>query len=1082
MLYKGPIVYLWGLFFLCSACTATSEKTAERLNDIAFAYHYRSLDSVRVYSDSVLNNYSSYENAYAEALNHLAFYYIGKMRYDVADSLLLRVNESTNNHIELCIASIYNMRLCQRQSKNKAYYEHRQQALAHFRRIHEEQQYTSRQRRRIDYAESEFRFVSSAYEYYVRRTDDAVRSLYELDSLGYAHKDTAQYLAYLYNVGSGGILSQGTQDYIRQTEYDYLMRCYVMAYEHSYTYWQANAMQSIAEHIIADGGEYFRENPSIMRYINTESVPDSILAGNVAERALRLFEVYGDVYQTAAAWRTLSQCYNQIGDYNGALYSLHQALNTDSALYNAPALMASIYERFSIEYSAIGKKQESDYYRNAYLDLYDNTRQDRQLEARADLLDKKVQRLNNLIYAIIALLVLLLVLLLFLIFKRQRLLKSGKDNSQNSFKKIQETNQAHLAKIEEEIVELAEQTEMMSFQLRKQEEVYIEQRARIHHINTIKPLLERMLHETMQLSGSREETELRNDRIAYVRELLARINEENDLLTRWIQIRRGELSIRIETFPLQDIFSVLSKNAGGFQRQGIAYSVEDTMLSVKADKALTLFMLNTLCDNARKHTPSGGSVHVRAALVENDMVEISVEDTGEGIDEQVMSSIFEIKPITDEKFTSGKSDTGRASHGFGLANCKGIIEKYKKTNSLFAHCNINVESRIGEGSRFFFSLPAGIKRVLAIIACVLSFSVDGTASDALLYNSLADSVYQCNIQRRHDDAIEYARLCLCELNKEYRAMNLSSADTLMLVDTLINEAAEVRWIRDSVSVPYQTILFVRNEIAVAALALNDIQLYEYNNSAYSQLFREYSSDKTLADYCRKMERTETDSNIAVGILIVLVLMMLPIYYFAYYRYVISDILAMLRRMQQAISEQQHKKTELLSRLDQLTYEHNRLHVANNIIYNSLSTLKHETMYYPSRIQQLINEADYSQVDHTARYYVEIYDTLSAYAQSGCQMLLPSKTLHSIALRTMARLSGKHVNDIVPAEQSAPYLIYHISVQPSSHPTAAESDRYVICMKILTQVARDLGELYNLRRCGIVMTDENTAVVTLPEEN
>ena len=89
MLYKGPIVYLWGLFFLCSACTATSEKTAERLNDIAFAYHYRSLDSVRVYSDSVLNNYSSYENAYAEALNHLAFYYIGKMRYDVADSLLL---------------------------------------------------------------------------------------------------------------------------------------------------------------------------------------------------------------------------------------------------------------------------------------------------------------------------------------------------------------------------------------------------------------------------------------------------------------------------------------------------------------------------------------------------------------------------------------------------------------------------------------------------------------------------------------------------------------------------------------------------------------------------------------------------------------------------------------------------------------------------------------------------------------------------------------------------------------------------------------------------------------------------------
>lgn len=1082
ILYKGPIVYLWGLFFLCSACTASSEKVAEQLNDIAFAYHYRSLDSVKVYSDSVLNHYSIYENAYAEALNHLAFYYIGKMRYDVADSLLTEVSGSTNNHIELCIASIYNMRLCQRQSKNKAYYEHRQQALAHFKRIHEEQQYSPHQQRRIDYAESEFRFVSSAYEYYVRRTSDAVRSLYELDSLGYARKDTAQYLAYLYNVGSGGILSQGTRDYIRQTEYDYLMRCYVMAYEHSYTYWQANAMQAIAEHIIDDDGEYFRENPSMMRYINTESVPDSILAGNVAERALRLFDEYGDVYQTAAAWRTLSQCYDQIGDYNGALYSLHQAINIDSALHNAPALMASIYERFSIEYSALGKKQESDYYRNAYLDLYDNTRQDRQLEARAELLDKKVQRLNILIYAIIALLVFLFILLLWLIYKRQRQLHAGRDNSANSFKKIREVNQAHLERIEEETDELAEQTEMISFQLSKQEETYIEQRARIHHVNTLKPLLERMLHETRLLLETSEETELRNDRIAYVRELLARVNEENDLLTRWIQIKRGELSLRIESFPLQDIFSVLSKNAGGFLRQGITYFVEDTSLSVKADKALTLFMLNTLCDNARKHTATGGEVRVTASFVENEMVEISVRDTGEGIDEQAIASIFEVKPIIDEKFSSGKSDTGRASHGFGLANCKGIIEKYKKTNSLFAHCDIRVESQIGQGSCFFFRLPAGIKKAVMIFACILSFCIDSAANDFSLHDSLADSVYQCNIQQRHSDAIEFARLCLTEINKEYRTLNLSSADTLMLVDTLINEAAEVRWIRDSISAPYSTLLSVRNEIAVAALALNDRQLYEYNNSAYSQLFREYSSDKTLAEYCRKMERTETDSNIAVGILIVLVLMMLPIYYFAYYRYVISDMLAMLRRMQQTISERQHKRSELVSRVDQLTYEHNRLHVANNIISNSLSTLKHETMYYPSRIQQLINEADYIQVDHTARYYVEVYNTLSAYAQSGCQMLLPSKTLHSIALRTMARLSGMRVSDIVPSEHSAPYFIYRIPVRTPQNRTASESDSYVISMKILTQAARDLGELYNLRRCGIVMTDDNTAVVTLPEQD
>lgn len=1072
---------LWSLFFLCSACTASSERAAERLNDKAFAYHYRSLDSVKVYADSVVNHYSSSENAYAEALNHLAFYYVGKMRYDLADSLLVTMSEVTNNRIELCIASIYRMRLCQRQSENKAYYEHRQQALTHFRRIHEEKQFTPHQQRRIAYAESEFRFVSSAYEYYVRRTDDAIRTLQELDSLGYARKDTAQTLAYLYNIGSGGIITQGTRDYIRQTEYDHLMRCYVIASEHSYTYWQANAMQAIAEHIIADGGEYFRENPSIMQYVNTESVPDSILAGNIAERSLRLFKEYGDVYQIAAAWRTLSQCYDQLGDYDGALYSLHNALESDTTLHNAPALMASIYERLSIEYSAVGKKQESDYYRNLYLDLYDNTRQDRQLEARAELLDKKIYRLNILIYAIISFLAILLLLLLWLVVKRRLRLRTGKDTTVNSFKKIKEDSQAHLNRIESDVEELQEQCDMMSFQLGKQEDLYIEQRARIHHINSLKPLLERMLLETSHLADADETTEIRTERKEYVQELLLRINQENDMLTRWIQIKRGEVSLRIETFPLQDVFSILSKNTTLFQRQGITFYLLDTQLSVKADKTLTLFMLNTLCDNARKHTHAGGSVSVCASLAENDMVEISVEDTGEGITEEHAATIFDIKPITDEKLSSGMSDAVHHSHGFGLANCRGIIEKYKKTNSLYANCEIGVESKVGQGSRFYFRLPAGLRKVVTVLVALLAISSAPAVAANTIYDSYADSVYQCNIQGRHSDALIYARRCLSEINKNYRSISPSSADTLMMVDTLVSEAAETRWIRDSISAPYPVLLSLRNEIAVAALALNDRLLYEYNNSAYSQLFREYSADKTLADYCRRMERAETDSNVAVGILILLVLTMLPIYYFSYYRYVISDILAMLRRIQQNITERQQSKAELVARLDQLTYEHNRLHIANNIIANSLSTVKHETMYYPSRIRQLMNDADYVQVDHVARYYAEVYGTLSAYAQSGSQMLLPPKTLHDIAVRTMAKLSGCRVGDIKPAEQNTPYAVYRFTLQAPSQSSMTETDRYNINIKILTQAARDLGELFNLRRCGIVIKDDNTAEVLLPEQ-
>lgn len=70
-------------------------------------------------------------------------------------------------------------------------------------------------------------------------------------------------------------------------------------------------------------------------------------------------------------------------------------------------------------------------------------------------------------------------------------------------------------------------------------------------------------------------------------------------------------------------------------------------------------------------------------------------------------------------------------HGFGLINCKGIIEKYRKLSSLFNVCTIGVESEPGKGSRFFFRLPKGIRRTLAILIILvagLQGAMAGTAS------------------------------------------------------------------------------------------------------------------------------------------------------------------------------------------------------------------------------------------------------------------------------------------------------------------------------------------------------------------
>ena len=131
-----------------------------------------------------------------------------------------------------------------------------------------------------------------------------------------------------------------------------------------------------------------------------------------------LFTSFGDIYQIAGANRTLASCYWQIKDYNSAIACLQDALEKDTAINQAPDLVASIREQLSIVYSSVNDKQQSDYNRNIYLDLQEQTRQDRYYESRADQLAKSSSQLNLMILSVIVMIV--IVVLLLLIFNRLR--------------------------------------------------------------------------------------------------------------------------------------------------------------------------------------------------------------------------------------------------------------------------------------------------------------------------------------------------------------------------------------------------------------------------------------------------------------------------------------------------------------------------------------------------------------------------------------------------------------------------------------------------------------------------------------
>ena len=1015
-----------------SACSPVDRQRVDKLNLLSYACHYRSADSTEYYARQALYNAVHYEDGQAEAYNNLAFASIIRMQYDLAQHQLDSIPTITDNQLELLVSYIQQMRLCQRRSQNREFYDYRERALASLSRIDEERSMLShRQRQRLLYAESELAIVSSTYYYYIGLEQQSVEALSQMPEE--VMQDTAQFLNYLYNIGAGGIITEGTQHDVTQQEFDHLLRCLQIAERNHYPYFTANALEALAEHLTVPDvfDQLMAENIPGMQLINPMGINYDQLPVWLAEEALYIFQHYGDVYQIAGAYRTLASCYRAMGDNERALENLHLALS-DSAILQAPDLVASIREQLSVAYAAIDEKAASDNNRNLYLDLQEQTRQDRQLEARADQLDRAVTQLNWIMAAVCAAIVLLVFLLwLFRYLSR---------------------HQNHESPLDEQIEEHREQLAVNRLHIEEGERRHLEQRAKISLVNSLLPLIDRMVHE-VQRDGDKD----------YIRELTEQIEADNDLLTQWIQLHQGQLSLHIESFALQPLFDMVSHSRKSFEMKHIALNVNPTTAVVKADRILTLFMLNTLADNARKFTTEG-EVNIYATEA-SDYVEVSVKDTGIGMDSQQLAHVF------DHQLTT---------HGFGLLNCKGIIEKYHKLSQLFGVCTLQAESEQGRGSRFFFRLPKGkLMGLIGIIGlmllgCPMPASAATPLSRAAVY---ADSAYFSNINGTFERTLLFADSCRECINEHYLSQR-PQGETLMLREGDISlTPPEILWLHDSLQTNYNVILDIRNESAVAALALHQWQLYTYNNRIYTQLFKELSADATLADYCRTMQQTRSNRMIAVVLLILALLAILPAYYFYYLRPRLNARFKAERQRRDDLEllDDELRKTEL---------ELANLHVSNAVLDNCLSTLKHETMYYPSRIRQLIDQGDMESVSEVVGYYRELYNLLSQQAMSQVERV----KLHLQPLQhgilgddTLVRYLFDILKKQKPVDMSfAPIDKKYIEV--TSHLSPQSPQLSAIDQLLCRQIVRDHGEATNRRACSIreeVQNNEKRIIIILP---
>ena len=127
----------------------------------------------------------------------------------------------------------------------------------------------------------------------------------------------------------------------------------------------------------------------------------------------------------------------------------------------------------------------------------------------------------------------------------------------------------------------------------------------------------------------------------------------------------------------------------------------------------------------------------------------------------------------------------------------------------------------------------------------------------------------------------------------------------------------------------------------------------------------------IDDYCRKMQQSQANKTIAVVLLVIVLLAIMLA--------VVLQLIRALNNSAKRQQEEQNKIDSLADELRRLQLEEATLYVSNAVLDNSLSTLKHETMYYPSRIRQLVEQGDIASLAEVVDYYRELYGLLSEQA-------------------------------------------------------------------------------------------------------
>jgi signal transduction histidine kinase len=184
-----------------------------------------------------------------------------------------------------------------------------------------------------------------------------------------------------------------------------------------------------------------------------------------------------------------------------------------------------------------------------------------------------------------------------------------------------------------------------------------------------------------------------------MRKSASRLFDLLENLLEWSQIQRGIITFKPRLFRAADTFTRIAamvRLTANKKMIKISLDVPDD-LKIYADEQMFESLIRNFAYNAVKFTPKGGEVNIRAIIMPDNTVHISITDNGIGMSQEMLGKLFLMEEQVTRKGTDGEPSTG-----LGLVICRDFIEKHGG--------ELWIESVEDKGSTFTFSLPVPVRK------------------------------------------------------------------------------------------------------------------------------------------------------------------------------------------------------------------------------------------------------------------------------------------------------------------------------------------------------------------------------------